>query len=558
MQEATKILERIAGLADELKLANLRPQITACRNLLQTHNGIDVAVFGRFKAGKSSFLNHLTGQSVLPIGVVPLTAVITRLCYGAAERVAVHFLDGTTRDIPRNEIALFVSESENPDNIKKVAAVEVTLPALQPLAPLQFVDTPGLDSALAHNTEVARQWLPNVGAALVAVSADAPLSEHDMALLQELRRHTPKIALLLTKADLLTEPQRAEVLAYVQQQLRRAGLEALPVFFYSIQPALSGLKLELEQNLLTPLRQQGGKAAAQIAHHKLLSLLDQTRDYLRIALAAATQTESARQTLREQLAGEHRALDDFREELQVLSNEWFGQALDSSLDHLRYTQRHLQTKVTEELSFQFPYWRMRLHSFVQTYGQWLHRFLTRELGQVSHAQKTMFCSPLYKARLHLERTLQAFQDRLAARVRTAFGLALPPCEFKLEAREPAAPPVAVGAVFAIPWDLLGNVLPLMTLARPLIERHLLQCARYEVEKNLSRLAAGWRDRVNLEIQHLRQQAETYSANEVASLEQMLNQTHSALPPLQQALAELGAVRTGLAEEMARNHDGTSL
>jgi hypothetical protein len=32
------------------------------------------------------------------------------------------------------------------------------------------------------------KWLANVGAALMAVSSDAPLSERDLALLEELRR----------------------------------------------------------------------------------------------------------------------------------------------------------------------------------------------------------------------------------------------------------------------------------------------------------------------------------------------------------------------------------
>lgn len=73
MFQPNEMLNRIADFAGELKLASLQPQIVACRNQLEAHNGIDVAVFGRFKAGKSSFLNHLTGRDVLPIGVVPLT-----------------------------------------------------------------------------------------------------------------------------------------------------------------------------------------------------------------------------------------------------------------------------------------------------------------------------------------------------------------------------------------------------------------------------------------------------------------------------------------------------
>lgn len=239
MLSSADMLNRIATVADELKLANLRPQIAACRNQLNAGNGIDVAVFGRFKAGKSSFLNHLTGRDVLPIGVVPLTAVITRLRFGTDERAKVLFIGGKTKEIPLEEIHLYVGENENPDNRKKVAAVEVELPELKPLAPLQFVDTPGLGSALAHNTEAALNWLPNVGAALVAVSSDAPLSERDLALLDELRRHTPKIVLLLTKADLLTEPQRAEVLAFVREQCRRKWQVELPVFFL-FQPAWVG------------------------------------------------------------------------------------------------------------------------------------------------------------------------------------------------------------------------------------------------------------------------------------------------------------------------------
>jgi GTP-binding protein EngB required for normal cell division len=301
MVRADGILDRVAGVAGELKLANLQPQIAACRHQLNGSEKIGVAVFGRFKAGKSSFLNHLTGRAVLPIGVVPLTAVITRLRFGPMEQAEVRFLDGTAKTIPLDDIGLYVAENENPDNTKHVASVEVALPALKPLAPLEFVDTPGLGSAFTHNTEAALRWLPNVGAALVAVSSDAPLSERDLALLEELRRHTPKIVLLLTKADLLTEPERAEVLAFVRQQLRRKWETELPVFLYSVRPEESALKAELEQNLLCPLLHNRGEAADEIALHKLHSLVGQTLNYLQIALAAATQAESSRQTLREKL-----------------------------------------------------------------------------------------------------------------------------------------------------------------------------------------------------------------------------------------------------------------
>jgi hypothetical protein len=584
MIQVNGLLDHVADLVDRFHLVNLRPQIAACQQKLGAPGRIDVAVFGRFKAGKSSFLNHLAGRAVLPIGVLPLTAIVTRLRHGPVERAAVRFLDGTVKSIPLDDIGLYVGENENPRNTKQVASVEVELPALQSFAPLEFVDTPGLGSALIHNTEVALNWLPNVGAALVAVSADAPLSERDLALLDDLRRHTPKIALLLTKADLLTEAQRVEVLAFVRQQLRqklplpprtqefsslasrgtngegtgersdpknapalpdpllrqrreREHIAELPVFFYSIKPELAAMKPALLQELLQPLLQHRAEAGEQILRHKLASLVSRTLDYLRVALAAASQAESSRQALSEKLAEERRQFEAFREELRVMANQWSAHALDWSLAQLQPIQRELQKRVTAELQPRFVHWRLRLPAFIQAYGRWLHDYLHGEVGQVSHTQQTMFCEPLARVRQHLTRTLRAFQDRLAKHVETALGLSLAPHEFNLEVNEPSAPPVAVGVAFDLPLDLLGYLIP-MTLVRSLVERRLSRQARYEVEKNISRLAADWRNRVAAAIEELRAQAERYAQDELAALEQTLAQTASKAPELKQAIDDL--------------------
>lgn len=537
MVETNGILERIDRLADALKLANLRPQLGACRQQLSGGENIDVAVLGRFKAGKSSFLNHLTGRAVLPIGVVPLTAVITRLRYGPAERAHVHFLSGASQTISLEDIGRYVGENQNPNNEKQVAAVDVELPALQPLAPLQFVDTPGLDSALAHNTEAAWSWLPRVGTALVAVSADAPLSERDLALLEELRRHTPKIALLLTKADLLTEPQRAEVLSFVRQQLRRKRHEELPVFFYSIQPAFAALKAALEANLLGPLLRDRSQAAEEITRHKLGSLVSQTLGYLRLALAAATQAESSRQALREKLGEERGQFDLLRAELNVLAREGSVQALDGYLMQLQPTQAALQAQLTQRLREQFPYWKLRLPPLLVAWRQAVQAFLQHELTEVSRSRQALFCEPLRQARAHLTRTLRAFHDRLAGHAKSALGVTLPPPEFVFDVREPTAPPVDVAFAFDVAFTTLGWLIPLTLFRRP-IERVLLRKARYEVEKNLSRLAAGWRDRVVPIIQALTRDAEKQASDELSALAQTLAQTASQAPELKQAMDDL--------------------
>ena len=72
-----------------------------------------------------------------------------------------------------------------------------------------------------------------MGLALVAVSVDPPLSQRDIDLLKSLYQYTPKVGVLLTKADLLSEQELAEVVEFVrgatcQEPSRNAS--GLPLF----------------------------------------------------------------------------------------------------------------------------------------------------------------------------------------------------------------------------------------------------------------------------------------------------------------------------------------
>ena len=153
------------------------------------------------------------------MGVVPVTAVVTEVADGPEERATVHFLGGRAEEVGVGALRGFVAEGENPENRKQVRSVAVELPSLERFRGLRFVDMPGLESALAHNTEETLRWLPAVGLALVAVSIDTPLSHHDLELLKGLYRYTPNVSILLTKAALLDEGERAEVLSFIREQL---------------------------------------------------------------------------------------------------------------------------------------------------------------------------------------------------------------------------------------------------------------------------------------------------------------------------------------------------
>src|SRR5439155_6776729 len=128
-------------------------------------------------------------------------------------------------------LAEFVTEASNPGNRRHVAVADVFTPALGDLPGVRLVDTPGLGSVFAHNTEATRAWMPNVAVALVTISAERPLSDEDRRLVAEARQTAPRVVVLLTKVDLLADGEREEVSAFLDRALRESfgeGVSVLP------------------------------------------------------------------------------------------------------------------------------------------------------------------------------------------------------------------------------------------------------------------------------------------------------------------------------------------
>jgi len=112
---------------------------------------LEVAVVGEFKRGKSSLINALLGREVLPVGVLPLTAVPTVLERGVPGCV-VEFADGRRDAHHLAQVGRFVTEEANPGNALGVARVVVRLPAPLLDQGVRLVDTPGVGSVHGHNT----------------------------------------------------------------------------------------------------------------------------------------------------------------------------------------------------------------------------------------------------------------------------------------------------------------------------------------------------------------------------------------------------------------------
>lgn len=493
LMSLTSIRELLALLDNVVKsysLVSLEKQLAVGQALLSGNPPIDVAVLGQFKAGKSSFLNSLIDRDVLPVGAIPVTTAVTRLQYGASERALIRHFDGRVTEAPLASVAEFTSEAKNPGNEKNVEIVDIELPSLQGFAGLRVVDTPGLGSVYKYHQSTSTNWLPSVGTALLAVSADRPLSANDLNLIRELTAHTPNITLLLTKADLLNAEQQVEVVGFFSQTLQCELKRMLPVYLYSIRDKTGDYRAIIEKEIFQSICDNRDEELLRILRHKARSLAAGCLGYLRIALQASLTADQSRENLREQILNEKVHEDLMRDELGIIAREHQRQTRPLIETYLEPFLAPLTRKVTAKLEKEMPAWQGNLWKLSRHYETWVSETLSGEMRELSKNEHRHFLGTLQKAHAGFSRSLEAFRKFLGDNIENVLGAKLAPVEWKIDVAEPDSPDISFTKTFDIHLDLIWFLIP-MFIFRRIFERHFMKGVPKEVEINLSRLAYQW-------------------------------------------------------------------
>jgi len=196
------------ALAENLRrLSALAPNVSDRRSIDELlrrvgHSTVRIIVAGEAKRGKSTLINALLRQPILPSGVVPLTAIPTTITYGEHDAVEVRLRTGEARLEPVDHIGRFVTEESNPENILGVDDVVVSV--RNPLlSGVELVDTPGTGSIFRHNTDSAVAARERMDAAVVVLSVDPPISDSERMLIEEINETAVTTWYVLNKVDRL-------------------------------------------------------------------------------------------------------------------------------------------------------------------------------------------------------------------------------------------------------------------------------------------------------------------------------------------------------------------
>jgi GTPase SAR1 family protein len=140
-------------------------------------------VLGDMKRGKSTFLNALIGENILPSDVNPCTALLTVLRYGQEKKVTVHFkTDRPPESLDfesfKQKYTIDPTEAKELEDSNKLAFPDVDYAVVEyPLELLEkgieIIDSPGLNDTEARN-ELSLGYLNNCHAVLFVLSASQP------------------------------------------------------------------------------------------------------------------------------------------------------------------------------------------------------------------------------------------------------------------------------------------------------------------------------------------------------------------------------------------------
>lgn len=185
VRSLTGDLKELLRLSEEIALVNTAQSI---RETIEKSDDdhFEVAIVGEFKRGKSTLINALLGQEVLPADVLPATATLNRVTYSAEPYVQVEYKNGTSEKVDIDQLENYVTKltAESEEKAETVKEATVYYDTAFCKNNVDIIDTPGLNDD-EQMTNVTLSILPKIDAAVFVISANSPFSQFEKDFLEK-------------------------------------------------------------------------------------------------------------------------------------------------------------------------------------------------------------------------------------------------------------------------------------------------------------------------------------------------------------------------------------
>lgn len=186
-------------------------------------------VVGEFSRGKSTVINALLGDRLLPSSVEPTTAVLTSIQSGFEKQFKIVYRDNRSAEMIseagfRELVAPFEPAHDDREGrqqhesreaeLRTIAVVEINHPAEILKQCVEIVDTPGTNDLDPLREQITYDYIPRADAILFVLTARRGLTRTELDFLRDrvLKTDVARIFFLLNYADVLTPSDLQEQL----------------------------------------------------------------------------------------------------------------------------------------------------------------------------------------------------------------------------------------------------------------------------------------------------------------------------------------------------------
>jgi GTPase SAR1 family protein len=426
------LIARLIAAVDRLGVATRAKALVALLERLESDR-FKVMVLGEFKRGKSTFINALLGEEVLPSSAVPCTAVINEVKWGEEKRAVLHFrsplpplsqasvpaeiLHHLERqagesvpplEVPIERLERYVAipepEKDQAESVSEspYSKVEIFWPLDLCRNDIEIIDSPGLNENVTR-ARVSKDYVATVDAILFVMSCSVLASESELAVIDNDLRGVGHeyLFFICNRFDEIRPADRTRLQDFGRRKLmERTELREGGVFFLSALLALEGRLQgdadrvarsgmpELERALTRFLTHDRGKIKLLQPARELVYALDEARNRL---------LPTQRAMLDDSLAELEGKLGQMRPRLADAER-----SRDQILAGLRYEQKSLRSSV-----------RLEFEKFLRTVADQLEGWV-QELPLESKVKLLSF-----KQREQLEAVRDEICSKIAVRYEAA-------------------------------------------------------------------------------------------------------------------------------------------
>jgi predicted GTPase len=212
--------EQLASVAEAVGMTTLSRDIRATRIPKLQDERFHLVVLGEFNHGKSTFVNALLGDDILPTGITPTTASINHVVHSPTPTARVVLLTGESKHLETHQLKEWVTVAGG--RASEVAYVELGFPSELLLNNVVLVDTPGVNDLNEQRAEVTYGYVPRADAVVFLLDAGQALKDSEREFLRSrvLESARDRLIFVLGKMDCCR--RRAPPSSYVRNLAKLA------------------------------------------------------------------------------------------------------------------------------------------------------------------------------------------------------------------------------------------------------------------------------------------------------------------------------------------------